>query len=418
MAPGNSDSVRATAEAVARHSYGKLVAFLTVRTRDVAGAEDVLSEAFLAALDDWPTTGVPANPEGWLTTVARRKLIDAARRRAVSESVVDQLRIVAETAEDHDMGTRLPDDRLALMLVCSHPEIDPAIRAPLMLQTVLGFDAATIASAFLTSPSAMGQRLVRAKRKILEARLAFEIPERSALRERLDAVLQAVYAAFARGWSDIAGEDIQPRNVAAEAIWLGRLTVSLLPDEPEALGLLALMLHADARRHARRTPDGRYVPLAQQDTALWDHALIGEAEDLLARAARLGVIGRFQLEAAVHSAHAIRHRTGRSDWAAIELLYDGLHAMTGSPVVGVNRAIAAAETKGEAVGLDMLEALASDRRLDGYQPYWAARAELAARCSKVDMAREAYLQAMGLESDPAVRAFLQHRLAALPRSQG
>jgi RNA polymerase sigma-70 factor, ECF subfamily len=410
---------RATAETVARASYGKLVAYLASRSGDVAGAEDALSDAFAAALTDWPTGGIPDAPEAWLMTVARRKLIDAARRRRRHEDGADQLRLITqELAElvDAAAGTgSIPDDRLALMFACAHPAIDPAIRAPLILQTVLGFDAATIASAFLISPAGMGQRLVRAKTKIRQAGIPFRVPERADLRERLDAVLAAIYASFTEGWSDPAGTEARRRNLAEEGIWLGRLVASLLPDEPEALGLLALMLHAEARRAARRDARGDYVPLADQDPAAWDARLIEEAEDLLFRASRMDVIGRYQLEAALQSAHAVRRRGGSADWAAIERIYEALAAITDSPVVAINRAVAIAETLGPAAGLQALAALDDDARLADYQPYWAARAGLLARQGEVAAADQAYQRAIGLESDPAVRRFLQRRRAELPQ---
>jgi RNA polymerase sigma-70 factor (ECF subfamily) len=405
---------RATAEAVARHSYGKLVAFLAARTRDVAAAEDALSDAFAAALADWPTSGIPKSPEAWLLAVGRRKMIDADRRRRTSADAGGELQLMAAELEAAAASTTpIPDDRLALMFACAHPAVDPGIRAPLILQTILGFDAAAIASAFLVAPAAMGQRLVRAKNKIKQAGIPFRVPERTDLRERLDAVIEAIYAAFAEGWSDPAGTEVRRRNLAEEAIWLGRLVASLLPDEPEALGLLALMLHAEARRNARRTPRGEYVPLTDQDPALWDTPMIEEAETLLFRAGAMGAIGRYQLEAAVQSAHVVRRRTGRPDWAAIERLYDALSALTGSPVVAINRAIAVAETRGVAAGLAALDTLADDARLAEYQPYWAARAGLLARTGAVEEADRAYELAIGLESDPAVRSFLQERRAAL-----
>ena len=412
MSTEDSERARAAAEAVARRSYGKLIAFLAARTRDVAGAEDALSEAFAAALGDWPANGVPRSPEAWLLTAARRRMIDAARRRQVGEGASEHLLLLAELA-DEDADTEIPDDRLALMFACAHPAIDAGVRAPLILQTVLGFDAAAIASAFLVSPATMSQRLVRAKAKIRQAGVPFRVPDRADLGERLDAVLETIYAAFAEGWSDPAGTEVRRRNLAEEGIWLGRLVASLLPQEPEALGLLALMLYAEARRAARRGPQGEYVPLAEQDSALWDARLIEEAEALLFRASTLGVTGRYQLEAAVQSAHIVRRRTGRADWPAIERLYDALLGLTGSPVVAINRAIAVAETRGPAAGLASLAALADDARLAEYQPYWAARAGLLARGGDIEAAAGAYAQAIGLESDPAVRRFLQERRAAL-----
>ncbi len=406
---------RSTAEAVARRSYGKLVAFLAARTRDVVAAEDALSEAFASALADWPRSGCPSNPEAWLLTVARRKLIDVARRRRSGELAAEQLRILAEGLDAAAADAEIPDQRLALMFACAHPAIDAGIRAPLILQVVLGLDAATIASAFLMSPAAMGQRLVRAKDKIRQARIAFRIPERDELRDRLDTVLDAIYAAFAEGWIDPAGTDIARRDLAEEAIFLGRLVTELLPAEPEALGLLALMLHCEARRRARRNERREYVPLAEQDAALWDSHMIDEAEALLLRASALGSIGRYQLEGALQSAHVDRRRTGRANWASVVQLYDALLALGGSPVVAINRALAIAEIQGASAALEALQVAASDRRLIEYQPYWAARAELLARSGAYGEARDAYEIAIGLERDPAVRHFLQQRQAALAR---
>jgi len=407
------ETARAAAEAVARRSYGKLVAFLASRSRDVAASEDALADAFASALATWPDTGVPDNPEAWLLKAARRRLIDAQRRRKTADEAEPHVRLIAEELDAHAMDIRFPDERLGLMFACAHPAIDPAVRAPLILQTVLGFDAAAIASALLVSPATMGQRLVRAKTRIREAGIPFRVPDAADLPERLEAVLDAIYAAFAEGWSDPAGTEARRRNLADEAIWLGRLVATLLPDEPEAQGLLALMLHAEARRSARRSPQGDYVPLAEQDVVRWDHAMIDEAEALLHHASRRGVAGRYQLEAAVQSAHSIRRRGGDADWAAIVSLYDALTTMTDSPVVAINRAVAVAEVEGAETGLAALDTLADDPRLRDYQPYWAARAGLLARTNNTSAADEAYEHAIGLESDPAVRRFLQQRREAL-----
>jgi len=294
---------RSTAEAVARRSYGKLVAFLAARTRDVAAAEDVLSEAFIAALADWRQNGCPSNPEAWLLTVARRKMIDAARRRCSGEAAIGQLELLVEGVEAAAADAEIPDRRLGLMFACAHPAIDAGVRAPLMLQVVVGLDAKRIASAFLMSPSTMGKRLGRAKNKIRQAGIPFRIPEREELSGRLENVLDAIYAAFAEGWTDPGGTDVVRRDLTEEAIFLARLAAELLPEEPEALGLLALMLYAEARRRARRNTEGEYVPLANQDPELWDWRMIDEAEALVRRASARGSIGRYQLEAALQSAH-------------------------------------------------------------------------------------------------------------------
>jgi len=405
---------RMAAADVARRSYGKLVAYLAARIRDVAGAEDALADALAAALTDWPARGVPDKPEAWLLAVARRKAIDRSRRRRTESDGAGHVRLIAEElmASVEESGP-IPDERLALMFACAHPAIDATVRAPLMLQTILGFDAATIAASFLLSPAAMGQRLARAKAKISQSGVPFRIPERSELSERLEAVLEAIYATFAEGWSDPAGTDMRRRELAGEGIWLGRLVASLLPDEPEALGLLALMLYAEARRAARRNAAGNYVPLSEQDTALWDAAMIAEAEALLRRASAVAGGGRYQLEAAVQSAHAMRRIRGTADWSAIAELYSALLALTGSPVVAVNRAIAIAEVEGAAAGLAALDEIASDARLADYQPYFAARADVLARTGDRAGAAEAYERAMGLETDPAVGRFLSERRATV-----
>lgn len=412
--PAHDRDARAAAETAARRSYGKLVAFLAARTRDVAGAEDALAEAFVAALASWPVRGVPQSPEAWLLTVARRRMVDTVRSRRGHDEAVAVLQALAEPAADADEV--VPDERLALMFACAHPAIDAGVRAPLMLQALLGFDAATIASAFLVAPAAMGQRLVRAKARIRLAGVPFRTPGAHELPERLDAVLEAIYAAYAEGWLDAGGADPRRRNLADEAIWLGRLAASLLPGEPEALGLLALMLYAQSRREARRDGDGRYVPLALQDPRRWDAALIDEAEALLRRASRAGTPGRYQLEAAIQSAHVVRRRSGATDWPAIERLYEALMALTGSPVVAVNRAVALAETRGPGAALAALDALRGQARLDAYQPYWAARAGVLERSGDAAAAAQAYERAIGLEADPAVREFLQQcRRRVAPR---
>ncbi|OAJ58223.1 RNA polymerase subunit sigma-70 [Paraburkholderia ginsengiterrae] len=401
-------AARSIAEAVARRSYGKLVALLAMRTRDVAAAEDALADAFAAALADWPARGCPANPEAWLMTVARRRAIDGARHRRIGDDVSNQLAILADEIDEHEAGA-LPDRRLALLFACTHPALEAAIRTPLMLQVVLGLDAQTIASAFLMSPAAMSKRLVRAKNKIREAGIPFNVPEREELPERLDAVLEAVYAAYAEGWTDPLGGDTGRRDLADEALFLAHLLVELLPEEPETLGLLALMLYAQARRDARRDAAGEYVPLSAQDPATWNAPMIDAADTLLRRANTLDAIGRFQLEAALQSAHVYRCRTRRANWDEVVQLYDALFAIAATPVVAVNRALALAERDGPQTALDALEPYANDPRLADYQPYWAARANLLARAGATAEALGAYDLAIGLERDPAARRFLQRK---------
>ena len=417
MASLEGDAARKTADAVARRSYGKLVAFLAARTRDVTAAEDALSEAFASALADWPVNGCPRNPEGWLLTVARRKLIDGVRRQQTGEAVGTQLQILAEGLEDAaaqaEKDMELPDKRLALLFACAHPAIEVGIRAPLMLQVVLGLDGEKIASAFLVSPAAMRKRLSRAKEKIQQAGIPFSVPEREELPERLDTVLAAIYAGFAEGWTDPSGADAIRRDLTEEAIFLARLVVELLPQEAEGLGLLALMLHAEARRGARRDADGEYVPFAEQDPNLWNAQMVEEAESILLRASKLETIGRYQLEAALQSAHVHRRLTGRNNWAEVVQLYDALASITDSPVVLINRALAIAELYGPQSAVEALRDIAADERLMQYQPYWAARAELLSKTGANDEAREAYDMAIGLEHEPAVRTFLQKRQAAL-----
>ena len=401
-----------TVEAVARRSYGKLVAFLAMRTRDIAAAEDALADSFVAALSDWRLHGRPSNPEAWLLAVARRKLIDGQRKRRSSEAAKGQLRILGEGL-DAAADAQIPDRRLALMFVCSHPAIESGIRAPLILQVVIGLDAKKIASAFLMSPAAMGKRLVRAKNKIREAGIPFRIPEREELPGRLDAVLAAIYAVFAEGWTDPGGVDVVRRDLSEEAIFLARLLSELLPQEPEALGLLALMLHAEARRGARRDARGDYVPFDAQNPALWNLQMIDEAEAQLLRASALGAVGRYQLEGALQSAHVYRRCTGHNNWAEVVQLWDALLALTGSPVVAINRALAIAEIEGASAALRAMQEVSADARVAEYQPYWAARAELLAKTGEHFEARRAYEIAIGLERDPAVRRFLQQRQSTL-----
>ncbi len=349
---------RRTVETAARELRGRLLAYLAARTRDLAAAEDVLADAVRAALETWPRNGVPERPEAWLLTTARRKLIDMARRAGVRADAAPTLLALAQEAQEMaERETTFPDERLALLFVCAHPAIDAAARTPLMLQAVLGLDAARIAATFLVQPAAMGQRLSRAKAKIRDARIAFAHPEPAELTARLDAVLQAIYAAYGSSWDDLAGADPRRRSLASEAIELGRLLLRLLPDAAEASALLSLMLHCEARRDARRDASGRYVPLSEQDVARWSPALLDEADRLPIASGKGGGLGRFRLEAAIQSAHAQRARTGATDWDAVCVLYEALVRL--SPITGalVGRAAAIGMAHGDAAGWDQLAAI-------------------------------------------------------------
>jgi RNA polymerase sigma-70 factor (ECF subfamily) len=408
----DDDAAARTAERVAREGYGRLVALLAARTRDVAGAEDALGEAFVAALRTWPKSGVPANPNAWLLTAARRRQVDSIREARVAEDA--QVRLIADVIEQvaADPET-IPDRRLALMFACAHPAIERGIRAPLILQTILGLTAEDIAAAFLIPPATMGQRLVRAKTRIRDAGIPFDVPEKDELAERLQSVLDAIYAAYSKGWNEIG--DAGAPEIATEALWLGQLVVSLVPDEPEGKGMLSLMLYAEARRSARRDAAGTFVPLEQQDIGLWDDSQIAVAETLLDEASQSGPTGRYQLEAAIQSAHTARRKTGETNWPTVVKLYDHLLALTKSPVVALNRAVALAEVEGADAALKVIGSLADDERMLGYQPYWAARGHLLARSGRVEEAAEAFTVAIGLTTDEALRVYLQGQLAGLKR---
>jgi len=398
-------------ESVVRDSYGRLVAYLAARSGDVAGAEDALGDAFVAALKRWATEGVPEKPEAWLLHVARNRMIDAARRKEVRQKSETFLQQIAEEAQavakTHEY---FPDERLKLLFVCAHPAIDSAARTPLMLQAVLGIDAARIASAFLVSPAAMSQRLVRAKNKIRDAGIPFRVPEPPELEERVSFVLEAIYAAYTTGWESLMETASTHHALATEAVTLGRMLTHLMPREPEALGLLALILHCEARREARYTNDGKFVPLDQQDTALWSQSMIEEAEKHLRSAAAVKRMGRYQLEAAIQSVHASRAKTGRIDWKEIALLYEGLVRI--APGIGslVGRAVAIAQAGEPAAGLAALQEIPVDRT-GNYQPYWAARGHLLQLRNRKDEAVEAFNRAASLTDDPALREYLFKRSA-------
>lgn len=386
----------------ARESYGKLLAILAARTRDIAAAEDALADAFAAAIAQWPHGGVPANPVGWLLTAARRSAAHAAARRHTADrsaAMIQMLEDERNEAVTDDYG----DERLKLMFACTHPAIAADAQAPLMLQTVLGLDAARIAASFLVAPASMSQRLVRAKRRIRDAGIAFAIPETTDIPERLSAVLSAIYAAYGTAWEDVAGADPRLADLADEAIWLARLTAHLAPDQPEALGLLAMMLHCEARRAARRGTDGAFIALRDQDVTLWSREMIVEAETILHMAARAASPGRFQTEAAIQSLHAQQRMTGERLNAPLARLYDVLAGFAPTAGVLVARAVALAENGDPEAALSQLDAICG---AETYQPWWAARARILWLNKQEAPAREAASRAAGLSSDVGIRRFL------------
>jgi RNA polymerase sigma-70 factor (ECF subfamily) len=406
--PADPLGARRAAEQAARAGYGRLVSILSARSRDIAAAEDALSEALVAALRVWPQAGVPANPEGWLLTAARNRLRNEARAQAVRRAAEPEL---IRRIDLPDAGETVGDDRLPLMFACAHPAIDAAVRAPLILQAVLGIDAATIARAFLVEPSAMAQRLVRAKARIRDAGLRFGLPAADEMPARLGAVLDAIYAAFGRGWDSLDLPEA-PEALTGEAIWLGRLVAGQMPQEPEPMGLLALMLYCTARRPARRDAAGVFVPLDRQDARLWDRGLIIEAEGLLTAAARAGRFGRYQCEAAIQSVHAQRALTGRLDRIALRSLYDLLVAQTDSIGARIGRAVVCADLGEVGTAQAELDALPRER-VRRHQPWWVARSRVALLAGRTEDAVQALGTAIDLTEDRSVRDFLEGQRALL-----